>query len=155
MLSGACACSVAVVKSLNMGNHTDTHTLSHTVKCQLSVWSSIFSGAQCLFGYLKVFVTVCIQHYSWRATFPERHDQGLDKALDRATTNTHTHTHTHTHTNRNQKKWSMHMHMHLVDQPHFNKVILLNLCSFDLHTNTSAHHLCPTVFSLNKQGEPH
>lgn len=54
LLFGACACSVAVVKSLNMGNRTDTHTLLHTARRQGGVWSSIFSAAWRLLGYLKV-----------------------------------------------------------------------------------------------------
>lgn len=64
MLSGACACSVAVVKSLKMGAHTHRH--SETSARRLIF--SIFRGVT--FVWLpQGFVTASVQHYSWRATF--------------------------------------------------------------------------------------
>lgn len=65
MLSGASACSVAVVKSLNMGNRTDTHTHTFTDR-EASAGRLIFNIFRGMtFVWLpQGFVTARVQHYS-------------------------------------------------------------------------------------------
>lgn len=89
MLSGAYAYLVAVVKSLNMGNHTHTHfqpLWDVSMESHLSIlWGAVFVWLP------QGFAMLCIQQYSWRATFPEQewYGQGLDKSLNSTITRTH------------------------------------------------------------------
>ena len=139
MLSGACACSVAVVKSLNMGNRTDTHThththsLLHTRRCKCGVWSSIFSEARCLFGYLKVLsqsvfniIHEGLLFLNGVAGSSTRLWNSLTFSYTHRNTHTHTHILTHASTNGKKNKTQKWMHMHWGDQPHLDKVTCLN-----------------------------
>lgn len=160
MLSGACACSVAVVKSLNMGNRTHTHTLAlaHTARRQCGVWSSIFSEAWRLFGYLKVlsqsvfniihegllflflYLFLLLLLFFWSAI--ARSSTG---ALDSATNGRHYHTHTN-NGGRENKIDGIFTHTHTWDQQHLGKMSLVwkDLCTSGLKTSS---HSCPTAES--------
>lgn len=117
MLSGACACSVAVVKSLNMGNRTDTHTHFHTRRGVSVVFDLQYSAGHdvCLVTSRfchSLYSTLFMKGYfSWAAWPGAR--QGFRRC-------SHRHTPTRTHT----KKQTM--HMHLGDQPYLNKVTCIN-----------------------------
>lgn len=122
LLSGACACSVAVVKSLKMGAHAHTQRgvsavfdLQYFPRRDVCLVTSRFCHSQCSTLFMKgyFFFLSFFLFFFWSAFA-----RSYTRALDHAAIGGHHHVHGNV---RGSERDGWNIHMHVWDQPHLRK----------------------------------